>query len=260
MIILCFNNFYYSIAKGRREQVEENISNNSENQTTVRFTSARPASARPAPPKIVVKRDIDEELAAAAAEEKERLQNAKPVKNLIVDANEDEKAGGEEFIVEEPDKNEEETLALKSHNSGENEKGSLVKQLVETRKELEGKGQESEKSTIRLGTRDIETLRQSIQTLSQNANPLGRILDYLQEDIDGMINELKTWQEEYQKNTRQLEIERGVTDNDVENLREQLNTLDKEIEDQLEKTSVAKAGLLRNEDKLKQMTSSWKKI
>lgn len=44
--------------------------------------------------------------------------------------------------------------------------------------------------------REVEKLRGSIQTLTRSANPLGKIMDYLQEDVDSMQKELEMWKKE----------------------------------------------------------------
>merc|ERR1719197_1536457 len=40
---------------------------------------------------------------------------------------------------------------------------------------------------------EVSTLRQSIQTLCQSSNPLGRCLEYVQEDLEAMGKELEQW-------------------------------------------------------------------
>ena len=42
----------------------------------------------------------------------------------------------------------------------------------------------------------IDQLRIGIQTLASSAAPLGKVLDYLQEDLDSMQKELENWRSE----------------------------------------------------------------
>ncbi len=121
--------------------------------------------------------------------------------------------------------------------SGGQEHGALVQQILETQKELEDapkttrggveivsdfqrrrrergkKGrrpvgnlqilsiQERESGLSDLGRRrdreatqrEVSRLRESIQTLTRSANPLGKLMDFLQEDVDQMQRELETW-------------------------------------------------------------------
>ena len=41
--------------------------------------------------------------------------------------------------------------------------------------------------------REVNKLRESIQTLTRSANPLGKLMDFLQEDVDAMQRELENW-------------------------------------------------------------------
>ena len=50
-------------------------------------------------------------------------------------------------------------------------------------------------------TRQISKLRDTIQQLCRSANPLGRTMDYVQEDIDSMFKELEMWRKETTEKT-----------------------------------------------------------
>ena len=43
-------------------------------------------------------------------------------------------------------------------------------------------------------------MRDAIQTLCKNADPLGRTMDYVQEDLDSMRAEFNLWKQEVTKN------------------------------------------------------------
>ena len=58
-----------------------------------------------------------------------------------------------------------------------------------------------------LVSKEIEKLRMSIQTLCKSALPLGKIMDYLQEDVDAMQNELQLWRRESQQHALALRRE-----------------------------------------------------
>jgi len=55
--------------------------------------------------------------------------------------------------------------------------------------------------------RDVDKLRTSIQSLTRSVNPLGKILDFLQEDVDAMQKELSVWRNESHNNTVALQRE-----------------------------------------------------
>ena len=226
--------------------------------------SARPSSSRPAPPRVAAKANEDSKLVEAELEEKLRLLNAKPVENLITENNNDSNEEDMDFIVTNVKTEDLEPSDRPLSSIANEQKGSLVKQLVDTKKELEGSKSSDvpndDKKPVRQTNRDIEKLRQTIQSLSQTANPLGKVLDYLQEDIDFMLTELKSWQDEYKRNVQLLEKSRNATQNELEPFRDELTLLDDQIRQQADKISVTKAGIIRNEERLQKMVQMVNRI
>ena len=54
-------------------------------------------------------------------------------------------------------------------------------------KEREAGGGDSTRARDRESTlREVDKLRSSIQTLTKSAHPLGKLMDFLQEDVDSM--------------------------------------------------------------------------
>lgn len=56
--------------------------------------------------------------------------------------------------------------------------------------------------------KEIDKLRVSIQTLTRSANPLGKVMDYVQEDLDSMQKELQRWKQENKEHALELKRER----------------------------------------------------
>lgn len=52
--------------------------------------------------------------------------------------------------------------------------------------------------------REIEQLRYNIQGLSRVANPLGKLLDHIQEDVEVMRQELQQWTKTYDEASKEL--------------------------------------------------------
>ncbi|XP_023345382.1 TRAF3-interacting protein 1 [Eurytemora carolleeae] len=228
---------------------------------------ARPPSARPAPPKIRERKEVAEE---------PRPATAKPVANLILDTEADDD-DADEFLIEEAPKDplvslDSDPLAEVSavQSSGE-EHGVLVQQILETQKELQDgnktqKGVEIERDEgvgeagrirDRAGTqREVDKLRTSIQTLTRSANPLGKLMDFLQEDVDSMQRELDTWTQENKQLQLQLRHEEKLTQETLQPLNQHLNELFSAVQDQLDKISVVKSNILRNEEKIAKMIST----
>lgn len=57
--------------------------------------------------------------------------------------------------------------------------------------------------------KEIDRIRDSVQTLTSSTNPLGKLIDYLQEDVDEMQRELQHWKKvnEDQQKQHQAELE-----------------------------------------------------
>ncbi|KAF6200118.1 hypothetical protein GE061_006419, partial [Apolygus lucorum] len=148
---------------------------------------------------------------------------------------------------------------------GENE-GALVAQILETKKELEETGQiigaDSTQRNIEIeweGGRkqkkeawgkEINKLREGIQQLTRSTNPLGKLFDFLQEDVDSMQRELKTWKETNASYTKQLENERRLTESSLETYKRQLAELDSLIDQETETLKNMKANVLANDRKI----------
>ncbi|XP_021254600.1 TRAF3-interacting protein 1 isoform X5 [Numida meleagris] len=226
----------------------------------------RPSSARPAPPRVVKRQESMETLLP------ERNGNGKAVSNVITER----QAFGDDddqFVVEaalpvpEVPKLEMEPEV----DLVEDEKhGGLVKRILETKKDYEAsqkssKTTEKEKSFVSeaarkkerdLVAKEIEKFQDSIQTLCRSAFTLGRIMDYVQEDMDAMKNELQMWRHENRQHAEALQKEQSITDSAVEPLKAELAELDQLIEDQQDKIRAVKANILKNEEKIRRMVLS----
>ncbi|XP_034996178.2 TRAF3-interacting protein 1 isoform X4 [Zootoca vivipara] len=241
--------------------VSENseITNELPSQVTQRRLP-RPSSARPAPPRI--KRQESTEVLAP-----ERNGSAKIVTNVIIDKEEED--DDDQFVVEAalhlPEMAEmamEATVELE-----EDEKhGGLVKKILETKKDYElsqlPKSAEKEKPLLSeaarkkekdLVAKEIEKFRGSIQALCRSALPLGKIMDYIQEDVDAMKNELQMWQNENKQLEEALQKEQSITDSVVDPLKVELAELDQLIKDEQDKICAKMANILKNDEKIQKM-------
>ncbi|XP_023706076.1 TRAF3-interacting protein 1 isoform X3 [Cryptotermes secundus] len=232
---------------------------------SARPPSARPHSARPAAPRI---RDRGE---VRLAEESSCSSSSKGKVNVITE-NEDTVEQDEEdsFVVVE---SQESVLTQEQQQSSlpvtdtkpieEGRHGHLVAQILETQKDLEddshhqSQDHQTKKVEIEwevgrrrereLAGREIDRLRGSIQTLTRAANPLGKLMDFLQEDVDSMQRELSMWRHTNMELKAQLCMEHSQTQQLTEPMRLHLQHLQHSIEEQLSQLSILKATVLRND-------------
>ena len=150
-----------------------------------------------------------------------------------------------------------------------NVKGSLVQQLEDTKEYLEeGVTTSTLDNNFRptsssvpgsadfLKTQEVEKLRQSLQSLSRSANPLARLVDALQEDLESMLTEVRMWEEEYEKNTRQLNEEHNSIDQEMQELSARLNDLRKQVQEANDNISMSKELIERQEEKMRRVMSA----
>ncbi|EHB08739.1 TRAF3-interacting protein 1 [Heterocephalus glaber] len=226
----------------------------------------RPGSARPAPPRV--KRQESTEALTM-----DRAGSGKTVPNVIMESRNSDSEEDEHFVVEAaPPLTQMSELEMVPAAELEDDRkhGGLVKKILETKKDYEKLQQasrpgEKEKSLVfesawkkekDIVCKEIEKLRGSIQTLCKSALPLGKIMDYLQEDVDAMRHELQLWHSENRQHVEALQREQSITDCAVEPLKAELAELEQQVKDQQDKICAVKANILRNEEKIQKMVYS----
>ncbi|XP_057407704.1 TRAF3-interacting protein 1 isoform X3 [Balaenoptera acutorostrata] len=210
----------------------------------------RPGSARPAPPRV--RRQESAEVLTS-----DRTGSGKTISNVIVESQNSDNEDDDQFVVEAaPQLSEVSELEMVQAVELEDEKhGGLVKKILETKKDYEKLQQspkpgEKEKLLVfesawkkekDIVSKEIEKLRGSIQSLCRSALPLGKIMDYLQEDVDAMQKELQLWRSESRQHAEALQAERSITDCAVEPLKAELAELEQLVRDQQDKICAVKA-------------------
>ncbi|XP_054643478.1 TRAF3-interacting protein 1-like isoform X2 [Dunckerocampus dactyliophorus] len=220
--------------------------------------TARPSSARPAPPRVKTQESFTDGVPS------ERLSSAKS--SVIIDGkklSDDDDNEDEQFLVAEaaPEPADAPERPFESaHDLNVEEKhGGLVKKILETKKDYELSSIKSKEKMVSeeawkkeqdLVMREIERLRASIQSVCQSALPLGKLMDYVQEDIDAMQAELQSWRKENKEHAQALLQEQRATDQAVEPLKTELGELDQMIKDYQDKICTMRCNILMNEEKI----------
>ncbi|XP_043733085.1 TRAF3-interacting protein 1 isoform X2 [Cervus elaphus] len=226
----------------------------------------RPGSARPAPPRVRRQESVE-------ALTTDRTGSGKTVSNVITESQNSDNEDDDQFVVEAapqlPEMSELE-MAQAVELEEDEKHGGLVKKILETKKDYEKLQQSSRpgekekllvfesawKKEKDIVSKEIEKLRVSIQTLCRSALPLGKIMDYIQEDVDAMQNELQLWHSESQQHAEALQLEQSITDSAVEPLKAELAELEQLVRDQQDKICAVKANILKNEEKIQKMVYS----
>ncbi|TPX38136.1 hypothetical protein SmJEL517_g00373 [Synchytrium microbalum] len=153
-----------------------------------------------------------------------------------------------------------EDVAMAMDTSSPDEKhGGLVRKILETRRDFDNQDSEAlsgkpvnpkDKS---FAAKEVEQVRNLIQTLCKSVMPLGKTLDYIQEDLDAMNREFGSWRTEANRYKQMLQDEVRMTEEILSPLEAQLKVVEGSIEEQLEKISAAKAAVVQNDEMIKRL-------
>lgn len=197
-----------------KEPVEQDQSEGPARKMRERPTSARPAKRVKAP----------------AVEDIPPPAVVNP--NVIIDENDDDDDENDLGFDEQIDIGGGGAVGNIALNENESH-GALVQDIIDSKNKIEKNSQKTRPvmSEAEEGKhkKRIEKIRSEIQQISRTAAPIGRVLDFIQEDMDSMENEFEQWTQELIKN--QNIIKQGAKQNDasLQSLFDQLDQLDSEI-------------------------------
>ncbi|XP_017047138.1 TRAF3-interacting protein 1 [Drosophila ficusphila] len=207
---------------------ENSKESNQRPRTSLRPPSARPASARPGAPRrrnveIVLQPNDQVKMSGINVKLETFGDLDDDGENLVIieDANAHDIAEGGGG-AEEP--------ALEGQLDAQ---GRLVQQILETQKELVHQNAEVEplqsQAARQSSARQVNDLRDVIQSLTKAVNPLGKLLDFIPEDIDAMQLELTMWRDTYTQASMDLKRERSLTASATEPMKHQLQQIQASI-------------------------------
>ncbi|CAH4031875.1 unnamed protein product [Pieris brassicae] len=246
----------YSDIKGKGEPESYKnmeISNSSiENYiTSNRPSSVRPSSTRPGAPKVRDKQDY---------------RNLPDAENIVI---------GKVNIISEnilQEEDEESTLVIenytddiKSHHTHDyvlDQHGHLVQQILDSQKEFtqvnktEIDWTSGSQKTRDDFSREVEQIRFNVQALSRVANPLGKILDHIQEDVEVMRQELSQWLLIFNETTKKLLIQKALNEEIIAPLRIKTTQLDMDISEKYKKIDNMKIIVYKNNTKIDKLLAN----
>lgn len=261
-----------SSAKGPRSLIEqENNQANQRFQADSEDRGLRPTTARPGAPRPRLRNEPEEPIQSKIN------TSSKAKSTLIVNSDSDD-----DFVVKEQkiqedenkkkfkDLNDEEDfnkIGSSKNDQNNQEHGALVKKILESKEQLEYGSElnrqkdfkpmvqndlQRKKDRERI-QKEIEKLKDSIQTLTKASIPLGRTLEFLQEDIDMMQKELVKWTDEYDQNLKQFKRQQAEAQSLLDPYKSALSDIENQINDQSEKISSVKRKIIMNEEKISKL-------
>ena len=125
--------------------------------------------------------------------------------------------------------------------------GSKIKEA--TKKQVEDKGAvvESARTKSNVNLKDLESIKNNIHEISLNANPIGKLIDYLPEDIESMNKELHYWINESKGFKEKFEEEVKKSEEILLPLENEYVELEETIKDEIMRIKSIKSRILKNE-------------
>jgi TRAF3-interacting protein 1 len=100
---------------------------------------------------------------------------------------------------------------------------------------------------------EFNEIRENIQKICQASNPVGKLIEFVHEDLDQMTKELDKWKKEYEKKCEVYEEEKKKTEEALQPLQVQLIEVEEQIKEQVHKINTLKATIAKNEEKTQKL-------
>ena len=184
------------------------------------------------------------------------------VANIIIDRSEKEDKTEDDMVIIDANKGSLFESTGQQNNVTE-EHGYLVAQILKTEQELISTNNTDvlnrkveivwQTGVVRdreSALKTIENLRSCIQTLIKFSNPLGKLLDYLQGDVEIMQKELKDYVNQYTDINNLLEEEHMQTNKYTHNMKESLANIESSVYNELNKIHQIKVNITKNEHQI----------
>lgn len=104
--------------------------------------------------------------------------------------------------------------------------------------------------------KDIEFMKNAIQQLCQSANPLGKSIDFVTEDVDSMVKEYQNWQSEFASSNAQLVEQQRVTEETIQPLQDELAQIEEKISEQTSKIQNLRRQIIWNDSTISNLLNS----
>ncbi|KAI8424978.1 hypothetical protein MSG28_006880 [Choristoneura fumiferana] len=225
----------------------EIVSNN------VRPTSVRPSSSRPGAPRFRDKHGTMEQGA-------ENIILGKV--NIIAENTTNEEEEEPSIIIVEHQLDDK-TSVDQTEQLSLNQHGHLVQQILDSQKEFSQVNGKTEiewqfgaQKAREASNQEMELVRFNIQAVSRAANPLGKLLDHIQEDVEVMRQELQEWTKTYEETSKELLKQKTANDDSLLPLHTKIKQLDSDIKEKQDKIEDLKIVIHKNSSRIEKLLAS----
>lgn len=231
-----------SVEEKEAEKQRECDNRNAEQAASrLRPPSVRPSSARPAAPRLQLRPSADTLLPP------EQLVALGRVQVIVEHAPAADEQGDEEETVQVVEEGTREAAIPAAAPAPPTEqRGHLVAQILQ---QIGGESEHKRPAAVSSAPADSR-LTHSVQRLTRSANPLGKLVGYLHEDVDSMMGELRGWLLANRELRARVQAERQRAHLHLRPLHDQLKRLDQDIVRHTAMIHGAHAAVLRNHHKI----------
>ncbi|XP_039757832.1 TRAF3-interacting protein 1 [Pararge aegeria] len=221
-----------------------------------RPSSVRPSSSRPGAPRLREKHD-------SILTSAENLVGGKV--NIIAEktVSEEEEDEPTIIIMDKADTIKNIEVENAHLQATPDQHGHLVQQILDAQKEFTQAAGRSEiewqygaQKARDLLHQEIELIRFNVQALSRVANPLGKLLDHIQEDVEVMRQELNQWLTSYELASQELLKQKVANEQYLLPLYARKKQLDVDIAEKHDKINDLKIIIHKNASRIDKLLSS----
>jgi len=102
----------------------------------------------------------------------------------------------------------------------------------------------------------LEMLKGMIQNICQNSTPLGKSIEFINDDIESMNTELLSWRKQYNDSKTKMQSELKITEDALVPLYDKLAEIDEQMKDQKGKIQNMKTQIIKNQSTIKSLLYS----
>ncbi|XP_050430767.1 TRAF3-interacting protein 1 [Adelges cooleyi] len=144
------------------------------------------------------------------------------------------------------------------------DQGHLVSQILHTQEEFDTKKKPDPTKVEWEGkhvkdkevlAKEMSTVKQYIQAITKSANPLSKLVNNMQENIDQMNRELSYWKNFNQQTNEKLESAQRIAEEKINPMFFLLEKLKTDINEEMEMTDYAKANIIKNKARINYLIS-----
>lgn len=99
-------------------------------------------------------------------------------------------------------------------------------------------------------------LKGMIQNICQNSTPLGKSIEFINDDIESMNTELLSWRKQYNDSKTKMQSELKITEDALVPLYDKLAEIDEQMKDQKGKIQNMKTQIIKNQSTIKSLLYS----